>query len=298
MLKRVAVVALVACTPSSTEAPPPKPPAAAEAPPRLERFITEDVTGVLRSDAQRSPIVGYLSSLLEAPPPCWTKLTTAIRASYQLEVAGRGSYFLFEGDLPRPEVERCVTTALKDALGIRVTRAGELSAFESQAGTTYAAWRGSVVIAGTQAQVTAAMKTDDPALTKRWQQRIAELPTGVMAMWRDDALLANLFGVPTTSYAFALTRAEKAPRPYFAGQLVVRYATAEDAQRAAQRMGAGELATAVDAPPQLVAAFQRMKITTDAQTVTVELDSDMFEGLDLGQLQAWLAQLAVQPGTP
>ncbi|MCX5741993.1 MAG: hypothetical protein NT062_05790, partial [Proteobacteria bacterium] len=103
--------------PSSSKSARPALPSA----PDVTRFFTADVTGALRADANNSPIVSYLASLLQPPPACWTTLTGAIRASYQLEVAGHGSYFLFDGELPRAEVERCITTALGDALDVHVT---------------------------------------------------------------------------------------------------------------------------------------------------------------------------------
>ncbi len=297
MVNRLLLALLVAAcssksTPESTELP---------ASPTLDvtRFFTADVTGAMRSDAHSSPVVSYVSSLLKPAPACWTKLAKAIRASYQLEVAGHGSYFLFEGDLPQAEVESCITSALGDILQVRVTHAGDLAVFETgPAGTAYAAWRGSVVIAGTSAQVTAALQPSDPTIAKQWRERLAMLPPGLMSMWRDDALLARLFGVPTSSYALAITRAEKTPKPFFAGQLVGQYAKPEEAALAAQRIRAGEISSAMTAPPQLAGAFKRMKVTSAATTVTIDFDSTVFEGLDLEQLQGWLGRLAAAQATP
>jgi hypothetical protein len=284
----LAAMVLTACSSTSPTAPASAPAVAPAT--DVSRYISVEVTGAMRASPEVAPILTVLADLIKPPPACWAQLVTAMRATYQLEVSGHGSYFVFEGPLPQAEVERCVTTALTDVLPIHLRKDGELAVFESPAGTVYAAWRGPFVIAGNRAQVTAAIGPSAPA--QPWRDRLGALPAGVMAMWRGDALVTNLFGVPTTSYQLAITSIARTPKAGLTGQLVAVYASASQAAQAAARIHAGELQTAVAPPPGLVEAFRRMKVTQRDATVIADFDLDTFGDLDLTALQGWLARLA------
>jgi len=300
--KVLLVVAVAACSshPAERASPSPAGSAARPAPGDSATLITPEVTGVMRGAGADFPVVAYVSSLLSTPPPCWTALRAAIATGIQLEIPGAGTYFVFEGQLPREEVERCVTTSLADTFPVRVTHDGELVAFDAgpRLGTAYAAWRGSSIVAGTRAQVTSALAVDAPDVARTWRERMASLPPASIAMWRSDALITNLFGVPTTSYVITIDHSTRAGQPFIDGRVIARYASADDATEAAGRVTRGELEPALNAPPELVEAFKRMKQTQTGTTVEIGFDLDMFEGVDLGLLQHWLGSLAARPAGP
>jgi hypothetical protein len=271
--------------------PAPAEAAAAAAAPAADAtaFFTPEVTAVLRASGDNVPVVGYVSRLVPSPPACWTKLRGAIAAGYQLQLGAAGSYFVFEGALPREEVEQCVPAALAGKLPVTVERDGELVAFHAGGvGTVHAAWRGSVVVAGSKEQVTRALAAGTAEVGRAWRERLAQLPPGLLAAWSGDLLLTNLFGVATTSYLFVIDRAEKTPAPFFSGRVIARYGSAGDAAVAARRIKQGELYLATPAPAELVYAFTRMKVRQAGAVVEIGFDADMFDGVDLEQLQQWL----------
>ena len=248
-----------------------------------------EATGVLRGTAQDFPLIAFFSSLLPSPPPCWTRLHAAIKAGYQLELPDGSSYFVIEGALPRSEVESCAR-GLQGVLPISIEPQGELVVFDAgQLGTAYVAWRGAVVIAGTSAQVTKAAVANGAGPTRTWRERLATLPPGPLAMWRSDPLLATILGVPTTSYVFAFETMQKTPEPFFTGRLIIEYSTLAEAAEAARRITAGQLDPEIAAPPELVESFKRMKVTQIDKRVVAAFDLDTFAGVDLGILQAWVA---------
>lgn len=282
-----ALAALGAC--SSSKAPTPPAPAT-----DVTAFFSPSVTGVMRGSEVDFPMIDYLSSILGSPPACWMTLRKAIKTAYQLEVPGNGTYFVLEGALPRAEVESCVTTALAPALGVKVGHDGELATFETQAGTAYVAWRGPVVIAGRKQNVTEALVPAPPEIARTWRERLARMPQATLAMWRQDEMIHNLFGVPTTSYQLVIDRVQKTPRPDFAGRVIADYATAEDAATAARRIDEGEIEPALAAPPELAQAVKRMRVTRTGTSVEAAFDLAMFDGLDFEMLQAWIGGLAAQ----
>ncbi len=262
--------------------------------PEPAHYLLPEATGLLRGTAESFPIVAFFSNLVPSPPPCWTRLRAAIEVAYHVELVDGGSYIVIEGALPRSEVERCVRGL--EPVSISVEPDGELVAFDAgPLGTAYAAWRGAVIIAGTRAHVVKAAMPNGPGPTRMWRARLATLPPGPMAIWRSDALLANILGVPTTSYVLAFETLQKTPEPFFAGRLIIEYPTSADAADAARRISAGQLAPAIAAPPELVESFRRMKVTRLDHRVEAAFDLDTFAGLDLGILQAWVANLTAPP---
>jgi hypothetical protein len=296
-IRYVALAALVGC--SSSKSSKPSAPVDVE----VATFFTPSVTSVLRGSDEQFPIITYLSSMVRSPPECWSRLRATITAGYQLEVPG-GSYFLIEGALPRAEVETCVTTALA-AMGIEVGRDGELATFElGPAGTAYVAWRGSVVIAGSRQQVMDALAAGTPELARTWHDRLARLPPAPLAMWRQDEMIHNLFGVPTASYQMVIDKIEvdresdPTATADYAGRVIAEYSSPGDAETVARRIRQGELEPALAAPPDLVEAVKRMKVTQTGMTVEVAFDNATFAGVDLELLQGWLAGLATAQAEP
>jgi len=275
------LAAIVGC--SSHEPASPTHQLAGELPPEPTTFFTPTVTGVLRGSSQDFPLVSYVSSLLPSPPTCWTKLRAAIDVGYQLQLPSNGSYFIFEGTLPRDEVERCLPAALAKALPVRIDHDGELLVVDAgKAGTVYAAWRGSVIIVGSRAKVVNALNANAPDVARAWQDRLAALPSAPLASWSSDALLTGLFGVPTASYEFVIDQV-----PSLAGRVIAQYANAHDAAVAAARIREGAVDSAL-APPELGEAIKHMSVTQTAATVTCEFSEDTFAGLDLAMLQKWM----------
>ncbi len=281
-----ALVAIVGCSSHDGARPAPQDPTT---------FFTPAVTGVLRGSAQEFPLIDYVSNMMPAPLACWTKLRAAIDVGYQLEVPGNGSYFVFVGAVPRDEVERCLPGALGDAFPLRIDHDGELLVVDGgRLGTVYAAWRGSVIIAGSKAKVTSALAANAPDVARTWRDRLAAMPNALLAMWRSDALFTNLFGVPTTSYVMLFDRMEKTPRPFFAGRVIAQYATAGDAATAVTRNKNGGRAAELAAPPELVESIKRLHVTQTGATVTCEFSVDTFAGVDLAMMQKWIGGIASQ----
>jgi hypothetical protein len=257
-------------------------------------FFMPEITGFARSSGEEFPILSYLSGLVSSPPPCWSRLRGAITAAYQLELgAAGGSYFLIEGSLPRPEVERCAQIALADIIPIAVEADGELAMFRvPTGGAFYAAWRGPFIIVGTKDQVNRALGAGTPELARTWRARLAQLPPHApLAMWRSDALLTSLFGVATTSYLFVFDRMEHRPPAQVTGRVLVRYGNAADAAVAARRIQQGELQLAETPPVDLVDALRRMKVTQSGTLVEIGFDLGMFADLDLEALQRWFRSI-------
>ncbi|MDX2088616.1 MAG: hypothetical protein SFX73_12245 [Kofleriaceae bacterium] len=290
MRSLVVAFALAACS-SSPDKPaqvePPSAPPAARV--EIASLISDDAVGVMRATGADAPIVSFLTSLQQgSAPACWTSLVGKIQAAYQIELPARTSYFVFEGDLPRPEVERCVVEAMARAVPTTVRTEGELAVFDAgQLGTTYAGWRAHAVVAGSRDQVMAALA--GPKETTRWRPRLAALPAGVpIAAWRQDALLSLLFGVETSSYVFVI---DKLAKPSFDARIIATYKTPADAAIAARRIKQGETHTAAAPPPALVEAFQRFQVAQDGPVVTIGFGLATFGGMSLDELQAWIANL-------
>ena len=109
----VAVCLLVACG-AHTAPPPPRDPAPAPAPAgpppaTLDALdlVTADATAIARQAAGYVALVSAVERMLPSVPPCWNQLVGRVRAAYQVEVGPGGAYHIFEGDLPRDEVEAC-----------------------------------------------------------------------------------------------------------------------------------------------------------------------------------------------
>jgi len=273
------------------------PETAAAAAPDVASFITPEVTGVIRTSGKNNLLASEFAALMPPPPDCWTKLTDAIGAAYQLEISpvrtSYRSYYLIEGALPRDEVEACLKAAFADLSPVTAERDGELGVFHLGADVTvYAAWRGSIVIAGSKELVTRALRAGTPEVARTWRERLSQMPTGPMAMWRADVLLASLSGASPTNYIVTIDRIARAPRAFISGRILARYGAAGDAAIAARRLKQGELHLPDNGVTELADAFRHLKVSQAGTTLELAYDLDLVQRLVLGQLELWLQLVA------
>ncbi len=291
------LLALAACSGPRSGAP-----LLAEAPPAreqdtvaIETLVSANVIGIMRTRPDLFMPLRFLGPLLASPPPaCWTDLANALVATYQLSVpraeGGNTAYWILEGKLPKSTVASCVPAAITQT-SVTVQADGDLLAFSGPDGaTTYAAWRGPYVVIGARDLVNDAQSAA-PEVQARWRElslsadRSAPIWFGSM-----DALLGNLFGVPTVRYQLVFERLETAPSVFFSGRAVISYATPGDAAIAARRARQGELQLPFEAP-ELNDSFQRMKVIQTGASVEIRFDLGVFGGVDANTLLRYAGTL-------
>ena len=297
----VAVCLLVACG-AHTAPPPPRDPVSAPVPAgpppaTLDALdlVTADATAIARQAAGYVALVSAVERMLPSVPPCWTHLVRQVRASFQVEVGPGVAYHIFEGDLPRDEVEACAYELR--AFEPFVRRDGAIDEFIVRGGRFYAAWRGPlVIVASRRALVEAALAVRAPTVARTWRDRLAALPSGPLVVWRADPLLANLIGVPTVAYQVVIETVAADP-PRFAGVVVAQFAHPEAATLAAERMRSGAWQSPLDPPPEMIAAMTRLVVTTRGPELEARFDERTFVGVDLALLNSWAIPRAA-PANP
>ncbi len=291
------LLALAACSGGRSGSPLvaeiPAPPAAEAVP--AETLVGTNVVAVMRTRPDLFMPLRFLRPLLASPPPpCWTELEKALVATYQLSApkagGGNTAYWILEGNLPKAKVVSCLPAAITQAT-VTVKADGDLLAISGSDGaTTYAAWRGPYVVVGPRDLVNDA-QSGAPEIQARWRELSlsadASAPIWFGSM---DALIGNLFGVPTVHYQLVFERLETAPSVFFAGRAVITYATPGDAAIAARRVRQGELQLPFDAP-ELVDSFKRMKVIQNGTIVEIRFDLGVFGGVDADTLLGYAAKL-------
>ena len=242
-------------------------------------LITPDVTGIMRSSPSDSPILGYTHELVHSD--CVKEIEGKLRGAYQLEVA-HNNYFLFQGDVSRDAVESCIGKAE----GLEVSRDGELLVIGLLDKHAYIGWRGDVIVAGTKAQVTAALAEHDDALARTWRDKIAALPPGKFAMMTQQPVFSALLGVPTRG--MTMSADITGPRQ-FALRFIVECIDPAGAEAARAQLATGQLPPGMDPPPDIKAGLQKLKPTVTGAHLEITIDQDTFTNIDLPMLQQWVA---------
>src|SRR5690606_22263356 len=144
----------------------------------VERFISDDVTALMRTSADQFPLLLFMKSLVSPAPDCWTTLVGPSTAAYQLEVAAEDtSYAVFVGDISRASVESCVKEVQARQPRLLTGSEGErLIIGVEGAGDAHLVWRGNTVIAGSRDQVTRTLAGNSAETAARWRDHIALLP--------------------------------------------------------------------------------------------------------------------------
>jgi hypothetical protein len=265
----LAVLAVAACH----KAPPPL----AHTDPAT--LITPDVTGVLRSSASDSPVLQYAHELVHSD--CIKDIDAKLREAYQLEVT-HSNYFLFQGDVSRDQVESCL--AKVDVFNL--SHDGDLLEISLLDKHAYLGWRGDAIVAGTKAQVTAALADHDDALARSWREKIAALPPGKFAMMTQQAIFSAFLGVPTRG--MTLSADITGPRR-FALRFRIECADPAGAEAARAQLATGQLPPGIDPPPDIKAGLQKLKPTVTGAHLDITIDQDTFTNVDLPMLQQWVA---------
>ncbi len=266
-----------------------------EEPLAVETLVAANVVGVTRMRPDLFLPLRYLRPLLASPPPtCWTDLEKALVATYQLQApkAGGGTtaYWILEGNLPRTTVVSCLPVAIQQT-PVTLEPQGDLLAISGPDGaTTYAAWRGPYVVIGARDLVNGTQPAA-PEVQARWRELSLSADASAPIWYGSmDALLGDLFGVPTVRYELVFERLETAPTMFFSGRAVITYATPDDAAIAARRIKQGELQLPFDAP-ELADSFKRMKVIQNGPIVEIRFDLGVFGGVDAETLLRYAAKL-------
>lgn len=247
-------------------------------------LITPDVAGIMRSSAADSPILQYAHQLVASD--CAQAIVGKLGEAYQLDVTGH-NIFLFQGDVRPEEVQSC----LAKSSDLKVSRDGERLVIELLGKRAYVGWRGDVMVAGTQAQVTAALAQHDDALARTWRARIAALPPGKLAMWTQRPMFSAFLGVPT--HGGTLSADITGPRQY-AIRFDIECADPAAAEAARAQLATGQVPPGIEPPPEIKAGLQKLKPTVTGAHLAVTIDQDTFANIDLPMLQQWVADAAKQ----
>lgn len=243
-------------------------------------LITSDVTGIMRSSSAESPILQYAHQLIHAA--CTKQIDAKLHDAYQVDIAGH-NYFLFEGDVSRGEVESCLANA--DLL--KTSHDGDLLVIDALGGHAYVGWRGDVIVAGSKAQVTAALAQHDATLARTWHDRIAALPPGKLAMMTQQPVFDAFLGVPT----HGMTLSADVVGPHrFVIHFVIECADQAGAEAARRQIATGQVPPGIDPPPDIKAGFQKLKPTVNGARLDVVIDQDTFTNVDLPMLQRWFGE--------
>lgn len=288
---------MVACAAGAVAPPPgvpaPTPATAPAATVDVADLVTADATGIGRFAGGHVALLTAVEAMIAPPPPCWTRLASQVRAAYQIEVGPGAAYHVFDGDLPQDEVEACAT-ALR-GLEAYVGHDGPIAEFIVRGGRFYAAWRGPlVIVASRRALVEAALAVRSQTLARTWRDRLAALRPGPMAMWRSDALIANLVGVPTVAYQLVIDSVGAVP-PRLTGVVVAQFAHPEAAALAAERLRAGAWGSTLAPPPEVVTALARLVVAVRGAELEARFDEHTFAGVELAVLSAWVARVSPGP---
>lgn len=296
------VVILGACSgrpPRSTLTTPAPAPAPA-AGPVLADLIPAGATGIARGDAASFPIFGFWHSMFaSAVAPCWPALEARLTAGYQVEIRSRqSSVFVFEGDLPRDQVEACARLVLSSApVPFTVRRDGELTVIDGGSlGAAHAAWRGRFIVAGRRDLVLDAL-AGPPG--NAWSTRLAALPPAPLAVVSSDALFGNVLRIPTTGWDLVLDELGRPSQPALRGRVLVHATTAADAALAARRLAGGDLWAPVAIPPSLIAALRKLRTSVHDRELELDFDLATFQGVDMAEMSQLADQVrAIQPAPP
>jgi hypothetical protein len=270
----------------------------AAAEPGFADLIPAGATAISRSNAANFPIAGFLRNIFKtAGTPCWATLEARVSTGYQIEVAARhASVFVIDGDLPRDQVEACVTQVFSTApVPFSLRREGEFTVLDGGSlGVAHAAWRGRLVVAGPKDLVLEAL-AGSPG--NAWSARLAALPPAPLAGVSNDAIFANVLRVPTTGWDVVFDELGKVDgEARLRGHVVVHLSSASDAALAARRIADGDLWFPVEVPPPLLAGLRKLRVSVRGGDLELGFDRAMFEGVDFAVISALGERLrAVQP---
>ncbi|HEY4180630.1 MAG TPA: hypothetical protein VGM90_27485 [Kofleriaceae bacterium] len=219
MTRRPSHLALVlsfgtACSsPSSVNPAPTGSQAAGKPGATIAAVIPPNATSVGRFHGLESPIVAVVDPLMPYGYACWTELEQSVHTSYQILLAERKSFFVFDGDLPRDKVEACAGKQLEvnNLAKSGFVREGKLSIIATQGGDLVVGWRDGLTIVGNREQVSGALAQTQSNLA--WEKLLAETPvTTATTMISTEQQFGNLLGIPTTSWMITID-APAVPRP-------------------------------------------------------------------------------------
>jgi hypothetical protein len=260
--------------------------------------VPAGATAIMKADAASFPLLGSLHHLFSAStPPCWGALEARMVAGYQIEVRSEHtSVFVFEGDLPRDEVEACAKLVVATApVPFTVRREGEFTVIDGGSlGAAHVASRGRFLVAGRRELVREAL-AGSPGNT--WAARLAALPPAPLAGSSSDALFANLLRIPTAGWDIVFDEfGKQGGQPAIRGHVLVHASTAADAALAARRIADGDLWFPVAVPPPLLAALRRLRTSVHDRDLQLDFDLAMFDGVDFAAISELGDRLrAVQP---
>lgn len=210
---------------------------------------------------------------------CFGTLRDKMAWGYQLH-AGDSSYFIIEGDLPRPEVAACARRAF--LLPVTAKDEGDTVVF-TYGGTDeiHAAWRGRYVVIGSREQVKRALAGEG---VHDWRAHVARLSKVPMHSITLADYSSRLFDVPSSRLEIIAT---KLGEGHFDVTLQLHYDRKADASHVHEQMTKGQVAMA-GAPSQLAETLRRTHPTLRDSAVELRVDSAQLTDIDLEPIMAWV----------
>lgn len=243
----------------------------------VAKLVPASVTTVSRSTAD-GPILKLIGALGHADQQsCWQALVKKLDATWSLgNIHTDTTAMVLVGDLPRAEVEACITTVFaKTALPVTVGTDGTHATFSvTQGGQTqvlYAHWQDGVMIAGTKAAVLDVL--EGPRATAAWAPRLARLAgtKSTLALASIDPITTQLLDIPTDGYDLTLVSSSPA-----VATAVIYARSPADADRVAKKIVLDDIKWPSPPPPELDVAIKTLVPKVTDREVMLVLEEKQF----------------------